>query len=347
MNAPRAWSLITMGTGQQYAGNRGYEDDPRRIYRYDSNVANCRNVRPGDLALIRNRAHLIGIARIEKIASGSGRKTMLRCPVCHNGNLKTRVKKTPRFRCGNGHEFEVPQEEVIDVTTFEATYSGTYVQAPDAVPVSAIKAAAPRRSDQLSIEEVDVSLLEQALLKSFPPTRAVLAAFYQSISIDSRDALQDADTSAGPDGNSQQTDTFRASIADTRQAVLRTIRQRRGQKRFRDSLISRYGPQCMLTRCDLLDVLEAAHVWPCRGQEDNHPENGLLLRADIHTLFDLDHLAIDPDTLTVRLSPVLARTSSYGSLAGIALKASPTCRPARDPLLLRWQSFVTRWDRAD
>lgn len=346
MNAPRAWSLITMGTGQQYAGNRGYKDDPRRVYRYDRNVANCRNVQPGDLALVRNRAHLIGIARIEKITSGPGQKTMLRCPVCRNGNLKTRVKKTPRFRCGKGHEFEVPQETEIDVTAFAASFAGTFVDAPDAVPVSVIKAAAPRRSDQLSIEEVDVSLLEAALLKSFPLTRGVLAAFYQSMGIDSGDALEDKEPPAGSDGHSPQSDTFTASIADTRQAVLRTIRQRRGQKRFRDSLISRYGPRCMVTGCDLLDVLEAAHVWPYRGQEDNHPENGLLLRADIHTLFDLDQLAVDPETLTVLLSPVLEQTGSYRSLAGTALNANPACRPAREPLLHRWQSFLTRWNLA-
>ena len=32
---------------------------------------------------------------------------------------------------------------------------------------------------------------------------------------------------------------------------------------------------------------------PYRGTKDNHPDNGLLLRADIHTLFDLDMIGID------------------------------------------------------
>jgi HNH endonuclease len=41
-----------------------------------------------------------------------------------------------------------------------------------------------------------------------------------------------------------------------------------------------------------LDILEAAHISPYRGEEDNHPENGLLLRADLHTLFDHLNAAI-------------------------------------------------------
>lgn len=46
--------------------------------------------------------------------------------------------------------------------------------------------------------------------------------------------------------------------------------------------------------------MEAAHIRPYRGKKDNHPSNGLLLRADIHTLFDLNLVAIDPETLKIQ-----------------------------------------------
>lgn len=86
----RAWSLITMGSDQQYAGNRGYQDDPGRIYRYDSNVANSRAVREGDFAVIRNRERVLGVAQIERIAQHPAVKIMLRCPVCSTTALKER-----------------------------------------------------------------------------------------------------------------------------------------------------------------------------------------------------------------------------------------------------------------
>ena len=36
--------------------------------------------------------------------------------------------------------------------------------------------------------------------------------------------------------------------------------------------------------------------------------NGILLRADIHTLFDYDLLAVEPTSLLIRLSPQLRGT---------------------------------------
>ena len=57
-----------------------------------------------------------------------------------------------------------------------------------------------------------------------------------------------------------------------------------------------------------LDALEAAHISPYLGSHTNHVQNGLLLRADLHSLFDLGLIAIDPDTLTIRVSQRLHST---------------------------------------
>ena len=45
------------------------------------------------------------------------------------------------------------------------------------------------------------------------------------------------------------------------------------------------------------ETLEAAHIIPYKGSSTNHIQNGILLRADIHTLFDLDLLRIDENYL--------------------------------------------------
>ena len=69
--------------------------------------------------------------------------------------------------------------------------------------------------------------------------------------------------------------------------------------------------RCMVSGCQLVDLLEAAHIRPYRGENDNHPSNGLLLRADLHTLFDLDLLGIDPETLLVRLADPLPQLDDW------------------------------------
>ncbi|MEH1887220.1 MULTISPECIES: HNH endonuclease signature motif containing protein [unclassified Nostoc] len=42
----------------------------------------------------------------------------------------------------------------------------------------------------------------------------------------------------------------------------------------------------IITNFDAEVALEAAHIIPYSETENNHPSNGLLLRADLHTLFD-------------------------------------------------------------
>jgi len=119
-----------------------------------------------------------------------------------------------------------------------------------------------------------------------------------------------------------------SSVVDARQKILRSIAQRRGQRAFREALINAYGGRCAITGCDVLDVLEAAHIFPYLGPDTNKVDNGLLLRADLHTLFDCSLVEIDPTTLAVVVSEKL-RASEYGVLHGRALR--PPRHPAQVP----------------
>jgi putative restriction endonuclease len=94
----------------------------------------------------------------------------------------------------------------------------------------------------------------------------------------------------------------------------------------------------MISGCLVLQVLEAAHIRPHRGQRDNHPENGLLLRADLHTLFDLDLLGIEPSTLTVHLHQE-ADTGEDKSFHGRMVCCSAGQRPSAQALRTRWKIF--------
>lgn len=107
-----------------------------------------------------------------------------------------------------------------------------------------------------------------------------------------------------------------ASIAAGRQAVMRLIEQRANQGRFRDAIIARDGRRCVVTGSRVPEVLEAAHLIPYASgdpQRDD-PSNGILLKADIHLLFDRGLMAINPDTMTLSLSPRLQNTR-YSGLA--------------------------------
>ena len=76
--------------------------------------------------------------------------------------------------------------------------------------------------------------------------------------------------------------------------AMRSIKIRRGGARFRAKLISEYK-ECMFTGCKEVDVLEACHIVPYSISYDNSIENGLLLRSDIHVLFDLGKLDLDQE----------------------------------------------------
>src|SRR5262249_20772029 len=129
---------------------------------------------------------------------------------------------------------------------------------------------------------------------------------------------------------------------DSRVAVLRQIKARRGQQAFRDALRDPYGGQCLVSGCRLMDVVEAAHIKPYRGEQDNDPANGLLLRADLHTLFDLNLLGGEPGTLSVRVHPA-AREEGYAAFDGVKLKCDGAS-PSEAALALRWKAYQQKLD---
>jgi hypothetical protein len=135
-------------------------------------------------------------------------------------------------------------------------------------------------------------------------------------------------------------DLFQIVDGDWREPILRHIMARRGQEAFREALRERYGDRCLMTGCRLLDALEAAHIKPYRGPQDNHPANGLLLRADLHTLFDLNLVGVEPETLIVHVHPS-AREAGYGDLHGRALQYS-SHPPSNEALTFRWCAFQRR-----
>jgi predicted restriction endonuclease len=119
--------------------------------------------------------------------------------------------------------------------------------------------------------------------------------------------------------------------------VMAVIIQHQGQPQFRKSLQEAYEGRCALTDCDVECALEAAHILPYAGPDTNHVSNGLLFRADIHTLFDLGVLTIDPADLTVSLDSSLGG-AAYKSLHGCRLREPlrADAAPSREALKIRF-----------
>lgn len=102
----------------------------------------------------------------------------------------------------------------------------------------------------------------------------------------------------------------------------------------------RYGAKCCISECAVTEALEAAHITPYLGENSNDARNGLVLRSDLHTLFDRYLLGIDPATLRVTLSNGLIDDPSYRSFDGKELAVVAKHLPSRRALSVHWQRFV-------
>jgi hypothetical protein len=131
------------------------------------------------------------------------------------------------------------------------------------------------------------------------------------------------------------------SIEDERKRCIREIAERRGQPEFRKRLLDAYESQCAITGFDAPAALEAAHISPYRSLESNHVSNGLLLRSDIHVLFDMNLLGIEPEELRVQLAPVLGSTT-YANLREQKLRipSDRHAQPSTLALAERWAQFI-------
>lgn len=233
-----------------------------------------------------------------------------------------------------GHEFQEPVRETAPCTKYTAAFGATFAPFDEEFGRDFLRPGCPRYSDQLAMQEYQFARMEMEFRNSFPRAAAKIAELAGGAYLTPQTAQLDC-------GAEQK--SYVPTAADARELVLRQIRARRGQQDFRDKLRKRYGDQCMISGCTTLHVIEAAHISPYRGPADNHPENGLLLRSDLHTLFDLDLIGIDPDSFKIRLHPSI-RMTEYAQFQDKRLSCGDSS-PGESALRIRWAAFGCR--RAD
>jgi putative restriction endonuclease len=122
------------------------------------------------------------------------------------------------------------------------------------------------------------------------------------------------------------------------------VRQRLGQGAFRLLVTDAYGRRCAVTREKALPVLQAAHIRPVSHDGRHLVTNGLLLRSDVHTLFDRGYLTITPDyqfRASRRLRTEFQNGEEYFAMEGkeLWLPPRPEDRPSSE--FLRWHNDVS------
>ena len=134
------------------------------------------------------------------------------------------------------------------------------------------------------------------------------------------------------------------NLRDARIRIETSIVRRRGQSEFRRQLLRAYQGRCAMTGCSLQQVLEAAHIHPYMGDETDVVPNGIILRSDVHTLFDLGLLWVRPPDLLIGVSEEL-RLSEYSTLEGnsIYLPENRLDQPSRPALEFRYNNITKRF----
>lgn len=120
------------------------------------------------------------------------------------------------------------------------------------------------------------------------------------------------------------------------------VNQRIGQGSFRVLITDAYQRRCAITGERTLPVLQAAHIKSFSEGGPNAISNGILLRSDLHTLYDRGYLAIDEDyrvDVSKRLHEDFDNGQAYYALKGCRLAVLPE-RQQQRPLkeYLQWHN---------
>jgi putative restriction endonuclease len=117
------------------------------------------------------------------------------------------------------------------------------------------------------------------------------------------------------------------------------IKPRLGQGIFRIAVTDAYGRACAVTSEHSLPALEAAHIRPFGEGGEHEVPNGLLLRSDIHKLFDRGYVGVTPDhrfVVSKRLKDHFANGRSYYPLHGQLIQLPERAEERPRPRLLEW-----------
>lgn len=116
---------------------------------------------------------------------------------------------------------------------------------------------------------------------------------------------------------------------------------RLGQGTFRVAVTEAYARACAVTREHSLPALEAAHIKPFAIDGPHTVSNGILLRSDLHRLFDRGYVTVTTDyklEVSKQLKEHFRNGRSYYPLQGTEITVPRSISQRPDPQLLRWHN---------
>lgn len=119
------------------------------------------------------------------------------------------------------------------------------------------------------------------------------------------------------------------------------IEPRLGQGAFRVLVTDIYQRRCAVTQERTLPALEAAHIRPYRRGGNHEARNGLLLRRDIHSLFDAGYITITPGLhleVSCRIKEEFENGRDYYAMHGNLINTPEVVAQQPDPAALSWHN---------
>lgn len=129
-----------------------------------------------------------------------------------------------------------------------------------------------------------------------------------------------------------QSDGIHVAEDSPRYGDERLVRPRLGQGGFRVTVLDEYERRCSITGERTLPVLEAAHIQPYSEKGPHDVSNGILLRSDLHTLFDKGYITLTNEMkieVSRRIREEFSNGKEYYALHGRELKVLPVDRSHR------------------
>lgn len=119
------------------------------------------------------------------------------------------------------------------------------------------------------------------------------------------------------------------------------IRPRLGQGTFRVLVTDAYGRKCAVSEEKTLPALEAAHIRPYSDGGEHALSNGLLLRRDIHSLFDSGYVTVTPEyrfEVSRRIREEFENGRHYYELHGKIIGLPQSAAMCPDRAALAWHN---------
>lgn len=289
-----AWLLLSVGENRQHGGNAGYDDQADVYYTWDSTVPNHARIKAGDPIAIWDKDRLLGLSVIEEIEQEEKEKLLFKCQHCGKAGIKQRATKSPRFKCYRcGTEFETPRTQTATVVEYRSRHDAAWTPLEDLLAGDELRQLCESPKSQLSMR----------------PLR--WGAFQRSVTAKGAERAVDRVVQRAPD------------FVFPQGHQLEIVRVRRGQRQFRAHLLEAQGQTCAFTGEAPARVLEAGHLYSYAELGVHHEHGGLLLRRDIHRLFDDGSLAVEPSSLRINVSDTLEAFPQYAALDGYPLRTRP------------------------